>query len=144
MKVLVSELSYLSELYARLKREFLDTNDGKAFRSTDSLGEAILKNQELFQRIEGMNQRLAQVAEEWERMQIHFAAEVRQEIRSLAATLRKTAVWLIDHCRKRGYDLENELLRLRRDIESIQRGNQYLNTIKPPKCNYPKFVDSRT
>ncbi len=144
MKVLVSELSYLSELYARLKREVLNTNEGEAFKPTDSLGEAILKNQDLFQRIEGMNQRLVQVAEEWERMQVYFNAEVRKEIRDLAATLRKTAVWLLDQSRNRGYGLENQMLRLRREIESIQRGNRYLNTIRSPKCNFPKFVDSRT
>jgi len=144
MKIFISELTYLTELYDRLDREFLHPNAGNEQNRGPAQDGAVFQNAELLSRIEQMNARLQQLAEEWEKFRNQIDPATREAIRSLAACARSAAGLLAERCRLRSQDLETGREQLRKEMESLQKGARYLQTMNFFKGNYPKFIDSRS
>lgn len=144
MHQFLSDLRYLAELYARFGAEFLDLNASSMENSTASLSVAVIQNQELISRIEQMDSRLYLLAEEWEKIRNRLSPPIREEIIALAASVSNTAISLACRCRQKIQELEQGLGRLRMEMESLQQGSRYLQTMRPVKSNYPKFIDART
>jgi chromosome segregation ATPase len=144
MKIFISELTYLTELYDRLDHEYLHLNAGVEPGKALSQHSIALPNAELLSRIEQMNGRLQQLAEEWEKFRDQIDPAARETIRSLAASARSTAGLLAERCRLRSEDLETGREHLQKEMESLQKGARYLQTMTYFKGNYPKFIDSRS
>jgi uncharacterized membrane protein YccC len=142
MKLFVSELQYLCELYQRFKAEILDAGNHVQKEGTSALTESILKNRELLTRIEQMTARTAQLAQEWEKFRVILDPRTKAEIQALAASVKNQAVQLEQLCKGLTCRLEATRRDLEQELAEIRKGTRYLNSVKPPTTNYPKFVDS--
>ena len=142
MKLFVSELRYLSELYQRFKTEILDSGQRISKEGRSSLAESILKNGELLARIEQMTARTAQLAQEWEKFRLILDPQSKAETQALATSVKSQAVQLEQLCKGLVRQLEARRSGLEQELEEIRKGTRYLSSVKPPNTNYPKFVDS--
>jgi HAMP domain-containing protein len=140
MKVFTSELQYLSELYQRLSSELKAAAGNHA--DSGRIAGTVLDNRELVSRIEQLNARVAQLADEWETVRGRVDAPVRAEVEALAAAVRKQATELSQVCAESARRLEKGLQAIARELGDLRRGSRYLESVKPAKTNYPKFVDS--
>jgi hypothetical protein len=142
MKLFVSELKYLSELYQRFKAEILDSGHRISEEGRSSPAESILKNRELLARIEHMTERTAQLAEEWEKFRLILDPQSKAEIQALATSVKSQAVQLEQLCKGLVRQIEARRSGLEKELEEIRKGTRYLSSVKPANTNYPKFIDS--
>ena len=143
MKLFMSELQYVSELYNRLRAELSVQAENGAESDVKALAEAILRNRDLMSRVEKMNGRLSQLAKEWETLRTRLDTQTRASIQSLASSVRKQAAQLALLMEKRTRELEDGRQRSEKALKEIRQGIRYLASVKPTRTNYPKFVDSR-
>ncbi len=140
MKALQSELRYLSELYGRLlgdlSRQSLDAG------SVGTLSETILRNRDLLLRLEQMNSRSMQLSREWASVRERLGPDSRAEVTALAETVKGQAMQLFEICERRIRQLESGRQAFLEAMEGVRTGTRYLASIRPPKTNYPKFLDS--
>ena len=142
MKLFFTELTYLNELYARLEREITATSGEEAEGNTGLLAEVVLRNRDLLQRIEQMNSRVQQLAEEWHKFDALIDDPVREEIRALAHAVADQGARLAAASDTAVRALAARVNTLRGEMNEVEKGNRYLESVKQPAANYPKFVDS--
>jgi len=140
MKLFVSELQYVSELYNRLCAE-LSLQDGNGVDAA-ALNAAVLRNRELLSRVEQMNGRLAQLAKDWDAFRGHLDPQSRESIRALASSVGKQGEQLALLIERRTRDLEGGRRNVEKALKEIRQGVRYLASVRPTKTNYPKFIDS--
>lgn len=134
MKPFESELQCLSELYDRLDVEFA---------SPGAAVDSILRNRELFSQIQLMNSRLLMLAEEWRSQSPGLEAGERERTQKLAQKLLQKALRLAHLGAGRAAEIESHRAKLGKELGEIAKGNKFLESVKPLKTNYPKFIDSR-
>jgi hypothetical protein len=142
MKLFDSELHHLSELYERLEHEMARAGTVESNDSTDALIGIILENRELFCRIDQMNTRVYQLIGEWQDFRERLAPDDRERTQQLAATLARRANNLGTLLAQRCALVEKKRARLASELSVLSRGSKYLQSVKPIKVNYPKFIDS--
>ena len=142
MKLFVSELRYLCELYRRFKAEVLDTEAGTGREGPAALADVILRNTELLSRIEQMTSRTSQLAEEWEKFRVILDPKAKAEVQALAVNVRSQAAQLEQLCKGLVRQLETAKSDIEQELAEIKKGTRYLHSARPPLTNYPKFVDS--
>lgn len=142
MKLFMSELQYVSELYNRLCTEISLQGENGGAANTAALAAVVLRNRELFSRVERMNGRLAQLAKDWDAFRGHLDPQARESIKSLASSVRKQGAQLVLLLQRRTRELEDGRRNLEKALKEIRQGVRYLACVKPTKTNYPKFVDS--
>ncbi len=142
MKLFVSELQYLSELYQRLKAEMLGPSHQGNGTGSAALVNSILRNQELLSRIEQMTVRTSQLAQEWEKFRQILDPKSKAEIQALAASVMSQAIQMEQLCKGLMRQVEEARSRLEDQLAELRKGCSYLNCVRPPETNYPKFVDS--
>jgi flagellar biosynthesis/type III secretory pathway chaperone len=143
MKLFDSELQYLSELYSRLGAEFASLKKGSSPGKPSTIVDFALRNKELFARLEQVNARLHQLVKEWERFSPHLDPSAKKQAQQLISGVRKQALELSRLNQQRLAELEAFRAGLVGELEKLQRGNRYLDSVKPLKANFPKFLDSR-
>jgi prefoldin subunit 5 len=142
MKLFDSELQYLSELYSRLAAELSRLNCAAGKASSAALAESILKNRELFSRIEKMNSRVAQLSREWEKLRQHMDPASQKRTREIAETVAKQSVEVSRSVDRHAQALAERKVEIEKQLEELQQGARYLASVKPAAVNYPKFIDS--
>ena len=142
MRSFISELHHLSELYQNLKREFTGLAGKAKSGNVTAVIDETLRNRELLGRIEQMNMRVAQLAQEWELVGNQIDASTRRAIVAFAASVRNQGTQLSLLCNGLLGELEARRGNLERQLADVRRGSRYLQSVKPVKNNYPKFVDS--
>jgi hypothetical protein len=143
MKPFVSDLQVLSGLYFRLHAEFsAHALEPGTPAQISTLSAAILQNRELLARIEQMNGRLLQLAQEWKSFREQLDPVSRSEVTQLAERVSHHASQLSEVCARRIQQLESGQNELQKAMDGVQTGARYLASIKPGKTNYPKFLDS--
>jgi uncharacterized protein (DUF58 family) len=142
MKFIASELQYLSELYQRFKAEILASARLFEARNSNALTESVLKNRDLLARVSQMTARAAQLALEWEKFRLILDPQSKVEIQALAANVKSQAAQLEQLCKGLARRLEDQRRRIEKDLRELHNGSRYLNCVKPPSTNYPKFIDS--
>ncbi len=142
MKVFLSELQYLSELCDRLLRELSLPADRSTNIDATALTEAILRNRELFNRLEQMDGRISQLSKDWQSFREHLSPQSRTETQHLAEAVGRQADELARLMEKHKSELEEGRRRLKKALSDVRQGARYLASVKPVKTNYPKFVDS--
>jgi len=143
MKLFDSELQYLSELYARLSAELENLGRSDKAGVPSIAVDSILRNRDLFSRIEQMNSRLLALAREWEKFGPHLDPETRKQTRQLADKVRNQALSLARAGEQRITEIETIRAKLEWELKEIAKGAQFLESVKPVKTNYPKFIDSQ-
>ncbi len=139
---LVSKFRHMCKLYRMLGEhlsEALNPADG-----TDAkvLVESVLRNRGCFAQIEQMNLQVLGLVDEWKKCRTHLQAKSRNEIQVLTAAAGEQAARLREICRIHTRTLDTACEGLQKESEEIRTGKQYLDSVKPVKGNYPKFVDS--
>jgi hypothetical protein len=142
MKLFESELQYLSELYQKLGTELARIAGDAAPGNAPASAEFLHKNRDLIARIEQMNVRVAQLAGEWETFHSRIDPQSRERTVRLAVEVRNRARLLGGACEENRRLLERRRSDLEGNLQELRRGASYLESIKPVKANYPKFVDS--
>ncbi len=137
-----SELQNLSALYSHLSQELSGQAKDNKPASPSAIAHRILRNKDLFDRLERMNSRLAELAAEWEKLNPHLDDAARRKTRHLAAKVREQAVNLRALSESRSKEIESLRSRLESELAAISRGTKYLESVKPLKNNFPKFIDS--
>ncbi len=142
MKSFDSELQYLNELYQRLEHEMTRVKVGEGQDDTDQLIGVILENRELFSRIDQMNGRVAQLVKEWEEFNSHLDPATRERTRAIAKSVAMRGDRLNRILGERSTKVESKRMRVASKLAELRKGSRFLQSVKPLKANYPKFIDS--
>jgi hypothetical protein len=142
MKLFDSELQYLSELYTRMGTELAKLNGMADGAGVGTLAETIHRNSEIFTRIDQMNTRVFQLAQEWEKLRPHMDGASRAKTQALAGKVRKQAEEISAAIDLHAKALQKRKDEIGRDLAQIQQGSRYLASVNPTAVNYPKFIDS--
>jgi len=142
MRPFLAELQYLSELYRSLRCEFTGLLDKAKAGDVTVLINTTLRNRDLLDRIEHMNARISQLSQEWDGFRDHLDATTRQNIVELAESVRHQGAQLSQLCTGLMRALEARRGNLEKQLAEVRKGSSYLQSLKPLKNNYPKFVDS--
>ncbi len=142
MRSFQSELQYLSELYHALRLDLTNLIGNPKSDNATSVVAATLHNRELLGRIEQMNTRVAQLAHEWDILSDRLDPTIRKEIVALAERARNEGAQLLFLCTSLLGELEGRRGNLKMQLAEVCKGSRFLQSVKPLKNNYPKFVDS--
>ncbi len=142
MKLFFSELAYLNELYSRLESEISAAAHTDTAERVGLLAEVVLRNRDLLERIEQMNSRIQQMTEEWHKFDHCIDDPVREEIRALAHGVADQGRKLAAASGLAVMALADRVNSIRREITALENGTRYLDSVRPPRTNYPKFLDS--
>ncbi len=142
MKPFESELQDLSVLYRGLHEKLADSEESDRSKGTTALIDTVLQNRELLSRIVQMDSRIGQLAIEWERIREGLDPVSRDSIRQLAESLRREASDLKEIVDRRAHQIECSRAHLEHKLGEIRRGEKFLESVKPIRINYPKFIDS--
>ena len=143
MKVFDSELQYLSELYSLLSAEFEGLKRTSGQSKPAATVDFVLRNHELFARLEQMNGRLHQLVKDWESFSPHLEPSAKEHAQRLIEKVQRQAHELALLNQERLTEVDAFRARLSGELEKLERGGRYLQSVKPLKANYPKFIDSR-
>jgi len=142
MKDLKSELLDLIALYRILEEEvsrIVQIDDSKDPQATVR---AIVQNASCFARIAEMSARVERVSDGWKECRLHLDEKARAETQQLADATRDQALRLRELVSLQAEKIRLAHNRLGKSLTEIGKGAQYLKVLKPPKNNYPKFIDS--
>jgi hypothetical protein len=143
MNALASEFQDVFKLYLKLSQDLAGITNGIDTHNPQQLIESILQNRDSLVRIEQMNSRISQLSDAYNKCRAHLDPESQEEIRNLAQAAKAQAIRLKEWCSIRALKIQAARDRLGGRIAEIGKGSQFLESIKPIKNNYPKFIDSR-
>ena len=142
MKDLITEFQDVFTLYLKLGEELtkvLSINDTKDPRI---LVQSILQNRNCLDRIAQMNSRVMHLSDAWKKCRADLDPDSRKKIGDLAEAARTQAARLQELCGDQANKLQMACDELGEKLGEIGKGARYLDSMKPPKHNYPKFIDS--
>ena len=142
MNTLTADFQDVFSLYLRLGEELTRVLDVEDSKDPQALVESVLENQDCLARIEQMNARILQLSESWGKCRDQLDPDSQIKIRDLAQASRAQALRLKDLCAKHAQKIQATRDQWGRKLDELARGARYLQSVKPVKNNYPKFVDS--
>jgi hypothetical protein len=142
MNVLATEYQDVFSLYLRLSQDLTEIMDENNSQNPQQLIESILRNRDSLSRIEQMNSRIVQLSDAFAQCRAELDLKSQEEIQNLAQAAKAQAIRLKELCSIHAQKIQATRDKLGRRISGIGKGSQFLNSIKPIKNNYPKFIDS--
>ncbi len=142
MEPFESALQHLSGLYRDLHETMAAFDEPGPGKDTTAPLDQVLQNRELFSQIKLMDSHVATLAAEWKNLRDRLDPASRSRIRQLAEDLRNQASTLKPIVDRRVSQIEYTRAHLKRKLAEIQKGEQFLRSVKPIRFNYPKFIDS--
>jgi hypothetical protein len=139
---LAEELKKLHQLYINLGRELNRALSASDMDSSPALIKSTLDNRSRLGEIEAMNVRIGRLADSWAESRGDLSSECNNEIRDLMTAISAQAVQLQTLCNVRVQKLTSVRDLLGKELAEIEKSTRYLNSMKPAKQNYPKFIDS--
>jgi hypothetical protein len=143
MKNLVSEFQEVFSLYLKLGEDLTKIMSIDDSKDPGAFVKAILQNRNSLEQIAQMNSRVMQLSDTWQKCRSQFDPATREKIRVLVDASRAQAKQLQELCGLHAKKLQVVRDRLGENLAELGKNGRYLNSIKPPKNNYPKFIDSR-
>jgi hypothetical protein len=143
MKNIVLEFQEVLALYLKLGEDLtkiMSINDSK---DPGAFVKAILQNRDSLEQIAQMNSRVLQLSTAWKKCSAQLDPQVRDKVRALAEASSAQAQHLQKLCSLHAKKLQAVRDKLGENLAELGKGSRYLNSIKPAKNNYPKFIDSR-
>jgi ABC-type phosphate transport system auxiliary subunit len=139
-----------------LKLEFLDLialyreleEEVSGIAAVDELADpqapvrAVVEHAGCFARIEELSSRVERISDSWKNRRLQIDEKTQAETQQLADAARYRAARLQELCGQQAEKIRSAHSRLERNLAEIGRGAQYLKVLRPPKNNYPKFIDS--
>jgi hypothetical protein len=142
MANLNSDLKHLNELYFKLEDELNSVKNIAVKNDNAALTESVLRNRACLAQIEQLNSQAIQLSKQFEQSGSQLDPDRRKEAQNLISSLRERALRLSQTCGIIIQRLEAAKADIEKEFSKMQKGINYLNSIKPVKNNYPKFVDS--
>lgn len=139
---MLSALKELDQLYREIEGELLGRLASTA-RDEAAITDAIDSSRQLIARLEQVNQRFSGSASQWLEQKERTSGEEREQVRRLAQDIRLRASSLLENCQDCSARLEAVLSRLQKELGRVRDGSRFLQSSKPARINYPKFIDSR-
>ncbi len=129
-------------LYHKLSSDFADMRSVSQKSGAKAMVDFILQNRQSLDLIEGMTPRILRLANEWAQSREQLQNENCRQIQSLIAAARTQTQQLKEFCNIHVCELQTVRAELDRELAEIQKGIHYLESLKPVKGNFPKFIDS--
>jgi len=142
MRDIVLRLKDVSLLYTSLGEELarvLDVDDSK---DCGALVESILQHRDCLARLKELNSSVLSLSSELAQTRSKMNPESKEEIKPIAEAVRSQVIRLNELCGIHAERLKSARDKLERDLAELGRGARYLQSVKPAKSNYPKFIDS--
>lgn len=134
---MLSALKELDRLYREIEGEVFGET---ASRKNDS---AILsRHRQLIARLEQAGVRVSEHVAQWLQRRDRVSPEEREQVRKLADPIRLRASRLLGYCKDCSTELEARLAGLRAELCQVRNGSRFLQSTRPARANYPKFIDS--
>ncbi len=134
---MLTVLKDLGRLYGELEGEVFGES---ASGMNDSTVRS--RDRQLTADMERASIRLSELVELWLQRRDCVSLEEREQVRKLAEPIRLRASRLLGCCRGCLTALEARLSGLRGELCRVRNGERFLQSTRPPRANYPKFVDS--
>jgi len=142
MHYLVQEFQDLVKRYQDLGKELSGVLEGTDSGNPQVLVQSILQNRDCLSRIIQIDVQVQQLSGDWQKTAPQLDSNMRLQVRALADAAKAQAVRLKGLCGAYAEKIENARGQLGKELAEIGRGSQYLQSVKPIKGNYPKFIDS--
>ena len=142
MTNIASEFRAVSYIYLHLEQELERLINTTVPEEPTALVEATLTSRDCLDRIEQMHSRVLELSAKWKKCRASLEPETREDISRLAETLRALSIRLSELCGIQTGRLQTIREKLGKDLAQLEKGAQYLRSVKPEKSNYPKFIDS--
>jgi hypothetical protein len=142
MNTFLPELRNLVELYRRLANELSEFASVDQNKSESALADSLLNTRASLAEIVQINDRVSRLSSYWKDIRSRMDANRRREAESLLAAAKLEAARLKELCGSHAQRIEKVREKLRKELDQVSRGNQFLSNVKPIKYNYPKFIDS--
>ncbi len=142
MNALAAGFQDVFRVYLKLSEELTKIINAGDSNDPQALAKSILQNRDCLARIEQMNSSVFQLSDEWQKCRGSIDAKSRNEIRKLAEAAKAQAVRMKELCSIHVQKLQIARDKLEKDLVELGKGARYLESIKPAKNNYPKFIDS--
>ncbi len=137
-----AEFQAVAQFYKQLQEELSNALKLKDPEDTAPLAGSILQNRDRLAKIEKMHSRVLELSEEWKRCRAALDSKSRAEIDGYAAAARAHAVQLQQFCGSQTQKLQSAREKLGKRLAELGKGARYLQSVKPVKNNYPKFIDT--
>jgi hypothetical protein len=137
-----SELQNLIDFYRDATETIANAACPVDAEDLGALAKSILQQRNCLARIDQMDAQVSQLINAWKAVEFSSDDKVRNDMTRAIATAKAEAVRLNNQCGDCVKKLEAAQERLREGMEKIGKHHRYLNTMKPVKNNYPKFIDS--
>ena len=138
----IDELRELVRVYGAFEHELSNALQGSSSESGQSLPDRILEKRTGLTQVEQMGARVQWFSEELKKFRSGDDAEMLQEADMLLEEARSHVIRINELCSQAAEMIEPIRNALRKDIQEIAKGKQYLKSVVPIKNNYPKFIDS--
>ena len=142
MKNLISEFQDVFTLYLKLGEDLTKIMSIDDSKDPHAFVKAVLQNRTSLERIAQMNSRVMQLCDAWRNCQAQMDQGTREKIHALADASKSQAKRLQELCGTHARKLQILRDKLGDNLAELGKGARYLNSMKPPKNNYPKFIDS--
>jgi hypothetical protein len=143
MNMLADEFQKVIQIYKKLGQDLSRTLCVPESRNCQTLIQSILSNRQCLSEIEKMNARIAPLSKKWIDCRANLDPKSREEISKLVETAKKEAMQLNQLCSANIEKIAKAKEDMRARLKEIDKGAQFLKSMKPIKNNYPKFIDSR-
>ena len=142
MKNLVSEFQDVFALYLKLGEDLTKVMSVDESKDPSAFVKAILRNRNSLERIAQMNSRVMQLSDAWEKCREQMDPINREKARALVEAAKSQAKRLQELCSIHAQKLQVVRDRAGRNLAELGKCSRYLKSMRPPKSNYPKFIDS--
>jgi hypothetical protein len=142
MKDLITEFQDVFTLYLKLSEELTKVLNADDTQDPRVLVKSVLQNRHCLDRIAQMNSHVVHLSDSWKKCRAHLDPDSRKKIRDLTEAARAQAARLQELCCVQAQKLQTARDELGEKLGEMGKGARYLNSMKPVKHNYPKFIDS--
>jgi hypothetical protein len=139
---MLTALKELDQLYHDIENEIFRSPASQAIDEA-AVSQAAQHSRQLIDRADRVNQRFSESAARWLGRQKPASREEREQVRRLAEEIRQKAARLLESCTGRSAQLEAVLSGLQKELGLVRNGARFLQSSRPARINYPKFIDSR-
>lgn len=141
MRDFASEFQQFRALYAELRKELARIVDIDS-QESHALVNAILQNRGCLDRIIQMNAAVSELSQAWQESRTRCPLTVQYSIDKCAEEAKTEATLLHELCCVQTQKIQSTYDRLGQALGELKKGARFINSLKPPRENYPKFIDS--
>jgi len=140
---MIFALEELSRLYGDLGASLCDDSERNPHAEAPDAVESILRSAQLIHSMEQASERLTALAAWWEQHRERLAPGDRDRVHRLAESTRTRVARILACCDRHSALLLGRKAGIEENLCRIRKGVRFLQSTRPPRTNYPKFIDSR-